>query len=52
LQSNISQINKNQASIKDIVDSFEKINERDNEHKMKAIVRMKIELENLVQDHK
>jgi hypothetical protein len=43
---NLIVINKNQSSIKDIVDSFERINERDNEHKMRAIVKMKIQLEN------
>lgn len=49
---NLNHINKNQASIKDIVDSFERINERDNEHKMRAIVKMKIQLENYLQEHK
>lgn len=49
---NLIVINKNQSSIKDIVDSFERINERDNEHKMRAIVKMKIQLENQLQEHK
>lgn len=44
--SNLNQIHKNQSNIKDIVDGFEKINERDNEHKMRAFVKMKIQLEN------
>jgi len=49
---NLKQMDSNQAKIFDVVESFEKINKRDNEHKMKAIVKMKIEVENLIQDNR